>query len=165
MIYQAVKYGVASLPNVKVNIPYTPFYVYKAFDKTGFGTHGDTVLDVGFPSSTINISKIRNQINEWNAGPEVNYDMFFVGHVHTGSIVHIPSGPVFMSNGCLVPSNGYAQSSGRKHTNCGQWVWESVPGFMTGDCRFLNVNETHDRDASLEKVISPYVGFETEFPK
>ncbi len=163
MIYQAVKFAVASLPNVTVEIPYTPYYTYKAFDKTGFVTHGDTVIDAGFPSETINIKKIRNQINEWNAG-DATYDLFLVGHVHTGSIVHIPSGPVFMSNSCLVPPNGYAVSSGRSHTKCGQWLWESVPGHISGDARFLDVNETHDKDKSFEKVIRPYHGFESTLP-
>jgi hypothetical protein len=50
------------------------------------------------------------------------------------------------------------------HTKCGQWLWESVPGHITGDCRFLDVNETHDQDASFEEIIKPFVGFETESP-
>lgn len=163
MIYLAFKYAVATLPNVTVEIPYTPYYTYQAFDKTGFITHGDTVLNVGFPSDTINIKSIRNQINEWNAG-ETNYDLFMVGHVHTGCLVEIPSGPTFMSNSCLVPPNGYAIASGRPHVKCGQWVWESTEGHIVGDSRFLNVNETTDKDADFEKVIKPFFGFETESP-
>ena len=163
MIYLAFKYAVATLPNVTVEIPYTPYYTYKAFDKTGFITHGDSVLNVGFPSDTINIKGIRNQINEWNAGEE-NYDLFMVGHVHTGCLVEIPSGPTFMSNGCLVPPNGYAIASGRPHVKCGQWLWESTEGHIVGDARFLNVNSETDADPEFEKVIRPFVGFETESP-
>lgn len=163
MIYLAVKYAVATLPNVEIIIPYTPFYTYEALGKIGFVTHGDTVLDVGFPSSTIDIKKIRNQVNEWNAG-DVNHDLFLVGHVHCGSMVHLPSGPVFMSNGPLIPPDGYAISRGMNNTNCGQWLWESVEGHIVGDARFISVNENTDKDESLDKIIKPFYGFKTESP-
>jgi hypothetical protein len=162
MIYLAVKYAVATLPNVEIIIPYTPYYTYEAFDKIGFVTHGDTVLDVGFPSSTIDIKKIRNQVNEWNAG-DVNHDLFLVGHVHCGAMVHLPSGPVFMSNGPLIPPDGYAISRGMANTNCGQWLWESVEGHIVGDARYISVNESTDKDESL-KIIKPFYGFKTESP-
>lgn len=163
MIYLAVKYAVASLPNVEIIIPYTPYYTYQAFDKVGFVTHGDTVLDVGFPSSTIDIKKIRNQVNEWNAG-DVNHDLFVVGHVHCGAMVHLPSGPTFMSNGPLIPPDGYAISRGMKNTNCGQWLWESVEGHIVGDARYISVNETTDKNEDLDGIILPFNGFETVPP-
>jgi hypothetical protein len=164
MIYFALKMAVATLPNVKVEIPYTPYYVYQAFDQRGFVTHGDTVLDAGFPSSTIDIKKIRNHINELNSGSAKDSDFFLIGHVHCGSIVEIPSGPTFMSNGCLVPPDGYAQSRGILKQKCGQQLWESVPGHICGDRRFLNVDEKTDKDESLDKIVKPYIGFETESP-
>jgi hypothetical protein len=164
MIYLAVKFAVASLPNVRVVIPYAPFYTYQAFDQQGFVTHGDTVLDAGFPSSTIDIKKIRNHINELNAGSAKDSDFFLIGHVHCGSIVEIPSGPTFMSNGCLVPPDGYAVSRGVLRQKCGQQLWESVPGHICGDRRFLNVDESTDKDSRLDKIVKPYLGFETESP-
>jgi hypothetical protein len=163
MIYLALKYATASLPNVKIVIPYSPFYTFPAFDKTGFVTHGDTVLDVGFPSSVIDIRKIRNQVNEWNAGDQ-NHDLFLVGHVHCGAMVQIPSGPVFMSNGPLIPPDGYAISRGIAHTNCGQWIWESVEGHIVGDARYIRVDSSTDKDADLDKIVTPFRGFETESP-
>lgn len=165
MIYFALKMAVATLPNVKVEIPYAPYYTYQAFDKQGFVTHGDTVLDAGFPSSTIDIKKIRNAINELNAAnDEKESDFFLIGHVHCGAIVEIPSGPTFMSNGCLVPPDGYAVSRGILKQKCGQQLWESVKGHICGDRRFLNVGEETDKDGSLDKIIRPYTGFETESP-
>lgn len=160
MVYLAFKYATASLPNVRVEIPYSPYYTYRSFNKTGFVTHGDTVLDVGFPSETINIKKIRNQINEWNAGA-THHDLFFVGHVHCGALVHIPSGPTFLSNSCLVPPNSYAISRGISRAKCGQWLWEAVPDHICGDSRFLVVDETTDKDRYYERVIRPFEGFET----
>jgi len=164
MIYFAVKMAVATLENVEVIIPYTPYYLYKAFDKQGFVTHGDTVLDAGFPSSTIDIKKVRNQINELNASQKKDSDFFLIGHVHCGSCTEIPSGPVFMTNGCLLPPDGYAVSRGVLKQKCGQQLWESVKGHICGDRRFLNVDENTDKDRSLDRIIKPYLGFETRSP-
>ena len=164
MIYFALKMAVATLPNVEVQIPYTPYYIYKAFDQRGFVTHGDTVLDAGFPSSTIDIKKIRNAVNELNSGSAKESDFFLIGHVHCGSVVEIPSGPTFMSNGCLIPPDGYAVSRGILKQKCGQQLWESVEGHICGDRRFLNVDSSTDKDAHLDKIIKPYTGFTTESP-
>ncbi len=164
MIYMATKMGVATLPNVHVEIPYTPYYTYKAFDKTGFVTHGDTVLDVGFPSTTIDIKKIRGQINEINAGDANKSDLFMVGHVHTGAVVEIPSGPTFISNGALIPPDPYAISRGNFHNKCGQQLFESVEGHIAGDRRFLNVGEEQDKDSSLDQIVKAYTGFEVNSP-
>ncbi len=164
MIYFALKMAVATLPNVQIVIPYTPFYTYQAFNKQGFVTHGDTVLDAGFPSSTIDIKKVRNQVNELNASQKKDSDFFLIGHVHCGSCTEIPSGPVFMTNGCLVPPDGYAVSRGVLKQKCGQQLWESVEDHICGDRRFLNVDETTDKDTSLDKIVKPYLGFDTESP-
>lgn len=164
MIYFALKMAVATLPNVKVIIPYTPYYIYQAFDQQGFVTHGDTVIDAGFPSSTIDIKKVRNQINELNASQKKESDFFLIGHVHCGSCTEIPSGPVFMTNGCLIPPDGYAVSRGILKQKCGQQLWESVQGHICGDRRFLNVDENTDKDTHLDRIIKPYTGFATESP-
>lgn len=166
MIYFAVKMATANLANLDIQIPYTPYYVYQAFDKRGFVTHGDTVLEPGFPSDTIAIKKLRAQMNEWNAGDEADKaDLFMVGHVHTGSVVQIPSGPVFISNGCLIPPDPYAISRGHKNANCGQQIWESVEGYIVGDNRYIKVGPKQDADKSLEKIIRPYLGFDSPLVK
>ncbi len=160
MIYFATKMGTANLPNVDIQIPYTPYYVYQCFDKRGFVTHGDTVLEPGFPSESIAIKKLRGQINEWNAGEEADKcDLFMVGHVHTGSLVQIPTGPVFVSNGCLIPADPYAISRMHKNSNCGQWLWESTEGHISGDSRYIKVGPTQDANKSLEAIVAPYKGF------
>lgn len=160
MIYFAIKMAVKDVPNVSVDIPLTPYYTWNAFDKKGFITHGDTVLDVGFPSSTIDIKKIRNQVNEWNAGKD-KFDLFMVGHVHCGAKVHLPTGAIFMSNGCLLPPDEYAVAVGHPNTQCGQWVFESVEGHIVGDSRFITINDEVYTDNKLDSIIKPYLGFES----
>lgn len=164
MIYFAVKMGLAPLANVEVQIPYTPYYTYEAFNKRGFVTHGDTVLDAGFPSDSINIRQLRNQINEINAGEAAKCDLFMVGHVHTGALVQIPSGPVFVANGALIPPDPYGISRGHFHGKNGQQLFESVENHISGDHRFINVGTEQDQDSSLDAIIKPYVGFEVDSP-
>jgi hypothetical protein len=160
MIMFSVKMALVSIPNIEIIIPYTPYYTYTAFNRHGFATHGDTVINAGFPSSSININKLRSQINEWNAGSHKKCDLFIVGHLHTASMVHLPSGPIFMSNGCLIPPDPYAVSSGYFSTQNGQWMFESVENFIVGDTRFINVGKQQYNDSSLNALVKPYYGLD-----
>jgi len=156
MIYFSLKQMMSNFKHVKFEIPYTPFYKAKIFDKYAFMTHGDAVLNPGYPGKSIDVGSIRKQINEWNASSAEKFSLFAVGHVHVGSLVHLPNGTVFMSNGPLIPSDAYAISIGIPESACGQWVWESVEGHIVGDSRFVTVNDDTDKDKSLEKIIKPF---------
>src|SRR5262249_13776289 len=127
LIYYAVKQAVASLPNGEVRIGRRPYYEVQAFDRRGFFTHGDTVLNPGYPGKTINVASVRKQINEINGKLPAHerFSLFAVGHVHVGSIVRLPNRTTFISNGCLIPPDAYALSIGIFDTQCGQWLWES----------------------------------------
>lgn len=162
MIYGGLKFALSDCKNVQFVIPLTPYYKYKAFDKTGFMTHGDTVLNVGYPNRAINVEGIRRQINEINA--KDHCDLFGAGHVHVASTVRLPNGPMLITNGCLVPSGEYGQSIGIMETGCCQMVWESVPGIICGHRMEIIVNEKNDADEKLDKIITPYPGME-EFGK
>lgn len=158
-IYGALKIALMPLKNVTVEIPLTPFYIYKCFDKQGFITHGDSVLNAGYPNRSINVESIRRQINEINT--QNHCDFFAVGHVHTASTVRLPSGPSFMTNGCLVPSGDYGVSIGALHNTCSQQIWESVPGIILGHRMEIIVDGKVDKDASLDAIIKPFPGPET----
>ena len=161
IVYVALKAALSRVPNVTVEIGYRPYYLYKNFGKTTFVTHGDTVLKPGYPGSTINVADVRKQINEFNAArsEEERATLFAVGHVHVGSITRLPNGSIFMSNGCLIPPDGYAQSIGVHDTACGQWIWESVEDHLVGDTRFAVVDEYTDKDSRLDKIVTPFTGF------
>lgn len=161
IVYYGIKNGLAHLPNVTVEIPRTPYYTYSAFNRSAFMTHGDTVLSPGYPGKSIDVSNIRKQINEINAKltHDDKYTLFAVGHVHIGSITHLPNGAIFMSNGALIPTDAYGISMGNFDTACGQWIWESVEDYIVGDHRFAVVNEHTDKDVSLDKIIKPFRSF------
>lgn len=161
MIYVALREALRDYKNVTFELPLSPHYTWKAFDQQGFATHGDTVLNPGFPNKAIQVEAVTKQINSINAsagktGDE--YGLFIVGHVHTGSQTYLGSGSVFMTNGCLIPPDPYALSIGIFDTACGQWIWESVPGHIVGDSRFVTVDEKTDQDESLDSIIQPFSG-------
>lgn len=160
-IYYGLKMGVASIPNVTVNIPYTPYYTWKAFNRYGFATHGDTVINPGNPGKLLDIAGIRRQVAEINGKikAEERFSMFIVGHVHFGLACHLPSGAAFMSNSCLIPTDAYGLSIGITEVDCGQQSFESVENHILGDTRLFHVDEYTDKDASLEIIIKPFTRF------
>lgn len=161
MIFVALREALRVYTNVKFEIPLTPYYTWQAFDQRGFATHGDTVLNPGYPNKEIQVQSVNKQINSINAAAGKNgeeYGLFIVGHVHVGSQTYLASGSVFMTNGCLIPPDAYAGSIGIFETACGQWIWESVPGHIVGDSRFVTVDDKTDKDESLDKIIKPFTG-------
>lgn len=158
MLYVALKHGVAHLKNVTLEIPKTPYLTYKVFNRRIFGTHGDTVLNPGNPGQAIKVAVLENQINRINASlPDAEeYSVFFCGHVHVGSLVHLMNGSTLITNGCLIPSDSYGVSLGLFEITCGQTLFESVKDYAAGDYRFIYVDAATDKDASLDKIVSPY---------
>jgi hypothetical protein len=161
MLYSALKTAFMDVPNVRFNIPYRPFAIYDVFGKKTLVTHGDTVIKPGNPASSIDVKSVLAQINAFNAPrrDSEKVDLVAVGHVHTACLVHLPGGVIFMSNGAMVPVDPFAQSVGVFDTTCGQQMWESVPGRVVGDSRFVVLDETIDRDKSFDKIVKPFSGF------
>lgn len=161
MIYFAVKTSTKHLKNVTFNIPRKPYIAYESFGAKCFGTHGDTVLNPGYPGSSVNVKSLETQINRINASLENadEYKLFFVGHVHVGMMLHMNNGSTLITNGALIPSDQYSTSIGLFESQCGQWMWESVPGHVVGDSRFILVTPEIDKDSSLDKIIQPFKDF------
>lgn len=155
-IYGALKLILASVPNISFEIPRTPFYRYRAFDQQGFITHGDTVINAGYPNKSISVESVRRQINEMNAKNHCH--LFGVGHVHVASTVRLPSGPSLITNGCLIPSGEFGVSIGALHNVCCQQIWESVPGIILGHRMEILVDSRTDADKSLDSIIAPFPG-------
>jgi len=161
VIMHSLKETFRSYSNVTFNIPLTPYVTYEVFGKKVFLSHGDSVLNVGYPGSSINTTSLENQINKINStlNDSEEYSVFCVGHVHTGSIIHLSNGAVVLTNGAMVPSDEYAISIGLFENYCGQQLFESVEGYPVGDCRFIKVSYKDDKDSSLDKIIKPFNEF------
>jgi len=162
IVYSGIKAGVAYLPNVKVEIPYSPFYIYETLGHYVMATHGDTFIEVGNPGSLINAKNINLKMNEINAtrpkGQHV--EVLASGHVHIASRIRLPSGVVAMTNGALIPPDGFTVNGiGRLDSTCSQTVWESTETYAAGDYRELTVDTDTDKDSSLDKIVKPFVAF------
>jgi len=160
-IYDSLKSAFRNHPGVVFDVKIRPFYIYDQFGHKGYMSHGDTHIKPGFPNKAIDVEKLRRQINEFRISDEehLKVKLFGFGHVHVAMDVDI-SGATIVTNGCLIPTDEYAQSIGIFNTPCRQQLWETTPGHMFGDHRKLEITTDHDKDASLDKIIPPWPGFE-----
>jgi hypothetical protein len=162
IVYYSLKKAVAHLPNVSVEIPYSPHYIYESLGHYVMATHGDTFIDVGNPGSLINVKNINLKMNEINAtrpkGQHV--EMLAVGHVHVASRIRLPGGVVVITNGALIPPDGFMVNGvGRLDSVCSQTIWESTEKYVAGDYREITVDTSTDSDESLDKIITPFHAF------
>lgn len=145
----------AKCPNVQVDIPDSPFAIFKAQGHTYFVTHSDTVINVGNPGAALNMKSINNQINKLNAselGGDAKFDAVICGHIHTPTLQLMESGCMLVLNGCLSGLDPYALSIGIFDSNPTQQLFEATDKHAVGDVRFIQVKEA-DKDTSLDKVI------------
>lgn len=160
-IYYALKLALAQQENVEVVIPMTQYHSFEIFGERVYLGHGDINLNPGNPGSKISTRSLESQINNLNVGAvsrgEKPFRLFMVGHVHVGSLIHLSMGDL-ITNGTLQPSDAFATSIGYYSAARGQVMFESVPGHIVGDYRFLSVNEATHKDSSLDRIIKPFSG-------
>jgi len=160
-IYYGLKLALRNQENVEVVVPMTQYHSLEVFGERVYLGHGDINLNPGYPGSTINVRSLERQINNLNVGAasrgEKPFRLFLVGHVHVGSLVHLPMGDL-ITNGTTQPSDSFGGSIGYYTSARGQVMFESVPGHIVGDYRFLSVDENVHKDASLDKIIRPFSG-------
>jgi predicted phosphodiesterase len=157
----AVKEACKRLENVRFEIPLTPYVTHNAYGNHIMAAHGDNMLNIGNPGSNLNVAKASHLTNGINASRKKGseFSVFVIGHTHTGSLLHLDNGTAFVTNGCLVPPNGFVLGMSKLSTNMGQWVFEAVPGYAFGDSRFIRINENVFTDSSLNAIIRPFQGF------
>lgn len=173
---------VARIPNVSIEVPFTPYCAVPLFNHWAMITHGDIgPISFGNPGRSIDVHGIEKAISVMNATKiytcsDVHcrekhgghtWSLIAGGHVHTGAHVYLAGADVII-NPALVPSGQYALALGYVGA-CGQRLWESVEGHPMGDSRLVKVGITQDKDASLDKIIQPFrlgdVKHKLHFPK
>jgi len=145
----------AKCANVEVEVPDSPFAIFKAQGHTYFVTHSDTVINVGNPGAALNMKSINNQINKLNAselGGDAKFDAVICGHIHTPTLQLMESGCMLVLNGCLSGLDPYALSIGIFDSNPTQQLFEATEKHAVGDVRFIQVKSA-DKDAQLDKII------------
>lgn len=153
-MFWALREMAKRLPNVTFDIRMKPWTMVPMHGSNLLVTHGDTDFPLKSPStkSEANFSHlaVANALKVY----EEKFSAAFFGHFHYAAA--IPGDPFVIYNGALVPPNGYARANGWVTRPCGQWVWESVPGFVVGDLRFISVGPAQDSDDTLGRVMVPF---------
>ncbi len=156
ILYHSLRIACRPLKNVSFDIPMTPYCAVPLFNHMALVTHGDTIVNFGNPGKSVDVKGIETQISKINS-TEVYGHRFSVvagGHVHTGCHIQLAEAHIII-NPALIPSNGYALDLGYVSA-CGQRIWESTENYPVGDMRLIEVGPAQDKDASLDKIITPF---------
>jgi hypothetical protein len=153
-MYFALSQMASGLPNVKFDIPFRAVSFLDLHGSSVLMTHGDTELPLKHPDrgARDNAAAIDRASMTRVFGQEFSAAVF--GHFHTPR--YHPGNIKVIWNGALVPPNGHARTSGYIGEPCGQWIWEAVEGYPVGDLRFVQVDESTDRDERLGTIIKPF---------
>jgi len=153
-MYWALKEMSRRLDNVTFDIPQRAISVVDLYGKKLLVTHGDTELKIGHPDRAA--ERNRQVLDRVNSALTygVRFDGAAFGHWHAPRFQ--PGVVELLFNGALVPPNGFARSMGFTGEQCGQFVFESVPGHLIGDLRLIRVGPEQDRDTRLGSIIPPF---------
>jgi hypothetical protein len=153
-LYKILEMMSCDLKNVTFHVPKAQVCIIPVFDQHILQTHGDTELKLSNPDT--GGAQIEKEINRVNAsriyGPKI--DLLAFGHFHKPHVWAFKSATA-VAGPALVPPNGHARSNGWD-TRCGQYIWESVPGFVWGDNRFVEVGPKQDKDETLDDIVKPF---------
>lgn len=160
-VYTAVRRACSALKNVAWHIPLSAFGTFTIFGKHYFITHGDTVINVGNPGSSINVKELERQVNRLNStlGDKDKYAVVLVGHAHQFADVFLNNGVSVIVNGPFTSVDEYAVSIGIFESVSSQTMFEAVKGYPVGDLRRIVLDRKVDEDASLDEIVTAWSGF------
>jgi hypothetical protein len=153
ILYHGLAEMCSDLPNVSFDIPDKPISFVDLYGKTLALTHGDTEIRLSHPvrgaaQNAAELAKINATLRYGRV-----IDVLAFGHFH--SPANIPGIPTtILSNGALLPPNGYARSQGFGYEPTCQLLWEAVEGFPVGDIRWLYVGREQDQDDRLGALLA-----------
>lgn len=158
-IYLAIQQAFRTDPRITFNIPMTG---EATIDLPGgksiaLYTHGDVAPTVANVGKALNLKPMIASLNRLNASGEYKKPVrvFAVGHWHSPFMLDTGIGAILV-NGSVIGPDSYARNAcairGSEGRPC-QVMFESVPGYEFGDCRFVRLNDA-DTDATFDKVIA-----------
>jgi hypothetical protein len=158
VMFEIVQQAFRGNPNVEFLIPKTPYTKYLVFGRPFWSTHGDTVIETGNPSKTLDIGKIVGKIDAINSVlPEKErMQALLLGHTHTGIHIGLDSAVDLFINPSMSGIDPYAQSLGIiRPSRPGQWLMESTREHRIGDMRLVWLANA-DNDGTYEEIIEPF---------
>lgn len=162
IVYYSLQKILCKYTNLTFVIPKTPYVEYKILGHNIFATHGDTVLKIGNPGKSINVSNFETQITKMNNNRH-DVDKIKVGicgHMHCASVSNLNTGVVMITNGTLQPIGPFDVSLGIRENRASQTLFETTEDHAVGDIRFLRIGEKEDNNEALDSIIKPFVGFQ-----
>jgi hypothetical protein len=140
VLYDALAATFRLCDDVTFSIPRTPYATWLApGGVTCALTHGDTLIRGGVPGKTIHLHQFESQLRQWNAARDAKSQirLLALGHYHAPTMSGLNDGSMIAVNGSLCGNAPYAQSLGIHGHAPTQLIWESVPGHVVGDARFI----------------------------
>lgn len=157
MIYLGVKHAIeAKCPNVKCEIPETPYAIVEIQGHNFFITHGDTVVNAGNPGSSLNMKSLNTQIKNLSSF-NMKFAGVMLGHTHVSTVQTLDNSTKLLVNGTLSGSDPYVQSIGIFSNNPEQTLFEVTKEHAVGDIRFIDLRKADSR-SELDKIIEPLKG-------
>jgi predicted phosphodiesterase len=157
MMIRSIEAVFRDCPDVSFNIPKTPYATWEMCGKRFLATHGDTVIQAGTPSKSVQLDKIYGQIWRFEASEAVNgrFDAIMIGHLHFASLFRVPgrSPHAFLNiNGSVVGRSAWTQAMGFAAGPPSQCFWETTSDHAVGDFRIADLDRADD-DARWDDVI------------
>lgn len=158
MVYLGVKYAVeAKCPNVKCEIPETPYAIVNIQGHNFFITHGDTVINAGNPGKALNTGSLNTQIAKLISSFKMDFAGVMLGHTHVSTVQTLDSSTKLLVNGTLSGADPFVQSIGIFSNNPEQTLFEVTEDHAVGDIRFIDLLAADNR-TDLDKIIEPLKG-------
>lgn len=151
----------ANTKHIKFNVSKGLFLSVNLLGGRTLVTHGHVLFSkqLGNPASSINTRGLSDVIHRFNLGEikkkKAPFKLALFGHVHTQANFTTNDGVQVYVAPSLVGLDAYAASLGINNNFCGQLIFESVPGYVMGDSRLVEVSK-YDNDSSLDNIIPIY---------
>jgi hypothetical protein len=157
MMMRAIEAVFRDCPDVSFNIPKTPYAAWEMCGKRFLATHGDTVIQAGTPSKSIQLDKIYGQIWRFEASEAAGgrFDAVMIGHLHFPTLVRVPGRAphAFLNiNGSVVGRSAWTQAMGFAAGPPSQCFWETTSEHAIGDFRIADLDRADD-DPRWDAVI------------
>jgi hypothetical protein len=141
---------------IKFNVPLTPFTLVNVFDHVFLLTHGDTVLNIPFPTKVLPIEKINSEkIRLIESGISDKIDGILIGHLHTPLYMPLNTGGMLIVNWTASWADNYAISQGYLYNNPTQIFFTTTQTEPCDSVHMVRLKDA-DKDGSLSKVIPPF---------
>jgi hypothetical protein len=158
MMMRSIEAVFRDCPDVTFNIPKTPYAAWEMCGKRFLATHGDTVIQAGTPSKSVQLDKIYGQIWRFEASEAAGgrFDAILLGHLHFASLFRVPgrSPHAFLNiNGSVVGRSAWTQAMGFAAGPPSQCFWETTSEHAIGDFRIADLDRADD-DPRWDDVIA-----------